>query len=151
MTKRIGITLMGLLFALSTAAVAQERVTGSRAAIEKLLTEYVQQLDTRSIDQDFQLKGVPRTDKAEATVVGTVTFVDGTDFLDDGTPFRIVEVRAKKPFDQFVYIACLGSSFNSSCGRLPAGRRVSFTSDILVIEDGESAGLALFVAKKLQS
>jgi hypothetical protein len=108
-------------------------------------------MDGGAMDQGPQLKAVPRTDKAEAIVIGSIVFVDSTDFLSDGTPFRIVVAHAKKPFDQDVFIACLGTAFNNSCGRLGLGRRASFTADILVVEDGDSAGLALFVVKKLVS
>lgn len=102
-------------------------------------------------EEGFPLKAVPRNDKAEASVIGTVRLVDSTDFLNDGTPFRIVAVEAKRPVTQNVFVVCLGSSFNSSCGRLITGRRVSFTSDLLIIDEGESAGLALLVVKKLQT
>lgn len=149
MTKRLCVMLVGVAFALSGVAGAQERPTHSGAAIEKALINYVRQMDDREADPGLPLKAVPRADKAEAVVVGAVVLVDGTNFLSDGTPFRIVAVHAKKPFDQDVFIACLGSSFNNSCGRLALGRRASFTADVLVVEDGESAGLALFVVKKL--
>jgi hypothetical protein len=149
MTKRLCVVLLATLFAFTAAANAQQRLTPSGAAIEKALENYARQMDGRIVEQDFQLKAVPRTDKAEASVIGSVVFVDATDFLSDGTPFRIIVVHANRAFNQDVFIACLGSAFNSSCGRLALGRRVSITSDILVIEDGESAGLALFVAKKL--
>jgi hypothetical protein len=149
MTKRLCVVLVAMLFAFTAAANAQQRLTPSGAAIEKALENYARQMDGRIVEQDFQLKAVPRTDKAEAAVIGSVVFVDATDFLSDGTPFRIIVVHANRAFNQDVFIACLGSAFNSSCGRLALGRRVSITSDILVIEDGESAGLALFVAKKL--
>ena len=152
MTKRLCVVLVAMLFAFTAAANAQQRLTRltpSGAAIERALENYARQMDGRIVEQDFQLKAVPRTDKAEASVIGSVVFVDATDFLSDGTPFRIIVVHANKAFNQDVFIACLGSAFNSSCGRLALGRRVSITSDILVIEDGESAGLALFVVKKL--
>jgi hypothetical protein len=149
MTKRLCVSLLGVLFALSGVAGAQERPTRSGAAIEKALVNYVRQMDEQTADQGPPLKAVPRADKAEAVIVGAVVLVDGTNFLSDGTPFRIVVIHAKKPFDQDVFVACLGSSFNNSCGRLALGRRASFTTDVLVIEDGDSAGLALFVVKKL--
>jgi hypothetical protein len=150
MIKRLCVTLVGMVLAFAGAA-AQQRLTGSSAAIEKALMEYVRQMDVRPADQGSQLKAVPRTDKADATVIGAVSLVDGTEFLSDGTPFRIVAVHAKKPFNQDVFVVCLGSSFNTSCGRLVEGRRASFTADVLVIEDGDSAGLALFVVKKLST
>ena len=149
MTKRLCVTLVGLLFAFAGAAGAQQRLTGSSAAIEKALMQYARQMDGQAADQGPQLKAVPRTDKADATIIGAVDFVDSTDFLSDGTPFRIVAVYAKKPFNQDVFVVCLGSALNNSCGRLLEGRRASFTTDVLVVEDGDSAGLALFVVKKL--
>ena len=152
MTKRLCVMLMGLLFALAAAAGAQQRLTGSSAAIEKALANYArQQRDDGTADPGFLLKAVPRTDKAEAAVIGAVDFVDSTNYLSDGTPFRIVVVFARKPFNQDVYVVCLGSAFNTTCGRLGLGRRASFTADILVVEDGDSAGLALFVVKRLQT
>jgi hypothetical protein len=148
MTKRLCVTLAGVLFALSAVAGAQERPTRS-SAIEKALINYVRNMDAQTADPGQPLKAVPRSDKAEAVVIGSIEFVDATDFLSDGTPFRIVAVHAKKPFDQDVFVVCLGSSFNSSCGRLSLGRRASFTTDVLVVEDGDSAGLALFVVKRM--
>lgn len=149
MTKRLCVVLVILLFAFAGAAGAQQRLTPSGAAIEKALENYARQMDRRVVETDVQLKAVPRTDKAEATVIGSIVFVDSTDFLSDGTPFRIVVVHSNKAFNQDVFIACLGTAFNNSCGRLGLGRRASFTADILVVEDGDNAGLALFVVKKL--
>ena len=149
MSKRLCVILLGVLLALSSAAVAQQRPAVSSGAVQKALENYLRLADVRPADPDLQLKSVSRTDKAEAVMIGTVDFVDSTSFLDDGTPFRIIAVYAKKPFDQDAFVVCLGSSWNSTCGRLVEGRRVSFTSDVLVIEDGDNAGLALFVVKKL--
>ncbi|HEX9940613.1 MAG TPA: hypothetical protein VGG03_01240 [Thermoanaerobaculia bacterium] len=153
MIKRLFVTLAlaGMLFAISGVAGAQERPARSSAAIQKALEQYMRQVDVERGDQAPQLKAVPRADKAEAAVIGRVTFVDGADFLDDGTPFRIVAVTPNKPFTQDVFVVCLGTGFTNSCGRLIEGRRASFTSDILVIDEGESAGLALFIVKKLQT
>ncbi len=148
---RVVLALAGALFVVSGTAFAQQRPSSSSPAIQKALQEYIRQAEGTRVDEGFPLKAVSRTDKAESTVIGTVAFVDGTDFLDDGTPFRIVVVESKRPVTQDVFIVCLGSSFNSSCGRLISGRRVSFTSDLLVVDEGESAGLALLVAKKLQT
>jgi hypothetical protein len=141
--------LAAILFAFAVAADAQQRPSG--AAIEKALADYVRQMDDPAEDQGPELKAVPRTDKAEATIIGAVDFVDATDFLDDGTPFRIVSVFARRPFDQDVLVVCLGSFLNTQCGRLAFGRRAQFTADVLVVEDGESAGLALLVVKKLKT
>jgi len=142
--------LLGVLFALSSVAMAQQRPDVSSPAVQKALENYLRLADARP-EPDAQLKVVSRTDKAEAVMIGSVDLVDDTNFLDDGTPFRIVAVYAKKPFDQDAFVVCLGSSWNSTCGRLIEGRRVSFTSDVLVIEDGDNAGLALFVVKKLST
>jgi hypothetical protein len=154
MAKKLCITLAlaVLLFAVSGTALAQEAATGSSAAIERMLDQYVRQMEENGPPEPGpQLKAVPRADKAEATVIGVVVLVDSTNFLSDGTPFRIVAVKANKPFTQNVFVVCLGSAFNTSCGHLGLGKRVSFTSDILVVDEGDSAGLALFVAKKLQT
>jgi len=151
MVKKLCIILAGLSVALAGAAGAQERLTGSSAAIEKALSMYAREMDGRTTDQDSQVKAVPRADKAEAAVIGAIAFVDSTHFLSDGTPFRIVAVHTSKPFGQDVFVVCLGSSFNSTCGRLGIGRRASFTADVLVVQSGSSAGLALFVVKRLQT
>jgi len=148
---RVTLVLAGLLFAVSGSSFAQQQPDGSSAAVQKALGDYVRQTDAGRMEAGFPTKAVPRTDKAEATVIGAVALVDGTNFLEDGTPFRIVAVRSKKPVSQDVFVVCLGSSFNSSCGRLPNGRRVSFTLDVLVIEDGDNAGLALLIVKKMQT
>lgn len=148
---RVALAFAGALLVLSGTAFAQQRPSSSSPALQKALQEYMSQAEKTRGDEGFPLKAVPRTDKAESTVIGTVVFVDGTDFLDDGTPFRIIVVESKRPLTQDVFIVCLGSSFNNSCGRLALNRRVSFTSDLLVVDEGESAGLALLVAKKLQT
>jgi hypothetical protein len=149
MSQRFCVTfaLVGLLF--TVAALAQEPPADARAAIAGALVQYLQERAVDDRAEDLQLKAVPRTDKAEASVIGKVSFVDATDFLADGTPFRIIAVTSNRPFTQDVLVVCLGSSFNASCGRLALGRRVSITSDILVIDDGDNAGLALFIVKKL--
>ncbi|HEX6899996.1 MAG TPA: hypothetical protein VF789_09800 [Thermoanaerobaculia bacterium] len=93
-------------------------------------------------------KAVPRTDKAEAVIIGTVEFVDSVDFLDDGTPFRFVDVEARRPFDQFIPVVCLGNSAVNTCGRLVEGRRVQFTGDLLIDDE---TGLALVIVKKVKT
>jgi hypothetical protein len=148
---RVTLAFAGALFILSGAVFAQQRPVSSSPAIQKALQEYVRLNEGARVEEGFPLKAVSRTDKAESTVIGTVSFVDGTDFLDDGTPFRIVVVHSNKPISQDVFVVCLGGSFNSSCGRLLSGKRVSFTSDLLIVDEGDSAGLALLIAKKLQT
>ena len=148
---RVALALAGALLILSGTAFAQQRPSSSSPGLQKALQEYMSQAREVREDEGFPLKAVSRTDKAEASVIGTVLLVDSTDFLDDGTPFRIVAVESKKPTTQNVFVVCLGSSFNTSCGRLITGRRASFTSDLLIIDEGESAGLALLVVKKLQT
>jgi hypothetical protein len=148
---RVALACAGALLVLSGTAFAQQRPSSSSPAIQKALQEYMSQAEETRGDEGFPLKAVSRTDKAESTVIGAVVFVDGTDFLDDGTPFRIVVVESKRPTTQDVYVVCLGSSFNNSCGRLGIGRRAQFTSDLLVVDEGESAGLALLIVKKLQT
>lgn len=149
--SRAALAFAGALLVLSGTAFAQQRPSSSSPGFQKALQEYVRQAEETRRDEAFPLKAVARTDKAESTVIGTVAFVGGTDFLDDGTPFRIVVVESRKPVTQDVFIVCLGSSLNNTCGRLIAGRRVSFTSDLLIVDEGESAGLALLVAKKVQT
>src|SRR5918999_1483762 len=141
MIKRLCVVAAAALLAFAVAAEAQQRPTS--AAIEKALENYVRQMDVQAEDQGPQLKAVPRTDKAESTVIGEVDLVDATDFLDDGTPFRIVAVFTNRPFSQDIFVVCLGSALNTQCGRLALGRRAQFTADVLVVEEGESAGLAL--------
>lgn len=148
---RVTLAFAGALLILSGAVFAQQRPAGSSPSIQKALQEYVRQSQGARVEEGSPLKAVSRTDKAEASVIGTVALVDGTDFLDDGTPFRIVVVRSNRPISQNVFVVCLGSSATSTCGRLIEGRRVSFTSDLLIVDEGESAGLALLVAKKVQS
>lgn len=95
-------------------------------------------------------KKVPRTDKAEAQVIGTVLEVDDLHFTSDGTPFLIVALSQNRPVSQFILVVCVGSSAASTCGHLSTGRRAYFTTDLLVIQDGDSAGFPLLVAKRLQ-
>jgi hypothetical protein len=148
---RVVLAFAGALLVLSGTAFTQQWPSSSSPGLQKALQEYMRQAENARGEEGFPLKAVPRTDKAEASVIGTVKLVDSTDFLSDGTPFRIVAVESKRPVTQNVFVVCLGSSFNTSCGRLIAGRRVSFTSDLLIVDEGESAGLALLVVKKLQT
>jgi len=147
----VACALVGLLLTIAGSALAQEPPAGSSAVIARALEQYLQEGGIEERGEDLQLKAVPRADKAEAAVIGGVSFVDATDFLSDGTPFRIIAVTSNRPFTQEVLVVCLGASFNASCGRLALGKRVSITSDILVIDSGDNAGLALFIVKKLQT
>jgi len=99
---------------------------------------------------DSEDRRVPAADRADAFVTGKVLVVGDLDFLSDGTPFRIVAVQDRKPILQNVFMTCLGPGFSTACGRLVPGRRVSFNSWILVLQDGDSAGLALLVATRVQ-
>lgn len=151
MSKKIVTTLALALFMFAGVASAQD-TAASKDALNKALESFAQKVkaELRSSEGPI-LKAVPRTDKAEATFIGTIALVDDTDFLDDGTPFRIVAIDANRPVEQFHFIFCLGSSFNNSCGRLIEGRRIQFTADVLTLEEGNEAGLALFVAKKIKT
>ena len=148
MTKRFLAlsTLAVSLFTASAALAADPRAT-SGAAIEKALQEYMRPGEMQKIDAN----AVPRTDKAEATVIGKIVVIDDVDFLDDGTPYRFVILEPKRPFTQDVYLVCLGSSAANACGRLIEGRRVQFTADLVVADEGESTGLALLVVKKIRT
>ena len=137
--------ICGLLMGSSAAQAAPDA-----EAVKAALSAYLAAAEPAA-GEGPMTKAVPRTDKAESTVIGRVALVDATDFLADGTPFRIVAVNSRKPIDQFIYVVCLGSAFNTSCGRLPQGRRVQFVSDLLIVEEGESAGLALLIVKKQQT
>jgi hypothetical protein len=95
-------------------------------------------------------KAVPRTDKAEAQVIGAVLEVDSLNFTSDGTPFRIIALTQNRPVSQFILVVCLGSSSATTCGRLALGKRVYFTTDLVVVQDGDYAGFPLLVAKRLQ-
>jgi hypothetical protein len=95
-------------------------------------------------------KAVPRTDKAEAQVIGAVLEVDDLNFTSDGTPFRIIALSQNRPVSQFILVVCLGSSSASTCGRLALNKRVYFTTDLLVVQDGDYAGFPLLIAKRLQ-
>ena len=154
--KQFRVTLALAGIALSSTAFTQQRPDISRSAVQKAMADYAQetvarQTEAASVEEGFPTKAVSRTDKAESVVIGTVSLVGGTDFLDDGTPFRIVAVRSQKPISQNVFVVCIGSSLNTSCGRLTNGKRASFTSDVIVIDEGDEAGLALLFVKKLQT
>jgi hypothetical protein len=151
MSKKIFTTLALALFVFAGVAGAQD-AAASKDALTKALEGYAQKVKAELRSGEGAVpKAVPRQDKAEATFIGTVALVDDTDFLDDGTPFRLVAIDANRPVEQFHFIFCLGNSFVNSCGRLIEGRRVQFTSDVLTLEDGDEAGLALFVAKKIKT
>lgn len=144
---RKGILMLAVVAGLLTTAGAVQAQQNGHAgkALSHALDVYVQHASPQ-LDVDLQ-KSVSRTDKAEAVVIGSVALVDSIHFLDSGTPFRIVLVSSNKPLSQLVPIICLGSSSVVTCGRLGTGRRVSFTGDLLLDDDG----LALIVAKKLQT
>lgn len=151
MSKKIFPTLALALFVFAGVASAQEAAS-SRDALAKALEGYAAKIKAELRSGEGAVpKAVPRTDKAEATFIGTLALIDDTDFLDDGTPFRLVAIDASRPVDQFHFIFCLGSSSVNSCGRLREGRRVQFTADVLTVEDGDNAGLALFVAKRIKT
>ena len=132
-------------------AAAQAAPAPDRDAVAAALSAYLASAEAAPAEGEAPTKAVPRTDKAESVVIGRTVLVDATEFLDDGTPFRIVAVNSRKPFDQNVFVVCLGSAFNTACGRLRLGGRVQFTSDLLIVEEGESAGLALLVVKKIKT
>lgn len=152
MSKKLFATL-ALAGALMTVSAANAQGPASaREGLMKSMERYAAQVKPGLRAEDGPAdKAVPRTDKAEATFIGVIELVDGVDFLDDGTPFRIVAISARRPVDQFHFIVCLGTSAVNTCGRLLEGRRVQFTADVLTVEDGDSAGLALFVAKKVKT
>lgn len=151
MSKRLFSTLAIAGALLATSAVHAEQPLSSRDTTTKAVKLYAAQVKAGLRAEESINKAVPRTDKAEAVFIGFVDFIDGVDFLDDGTPFRIVVVDSNRPFAQFHNIICLGTSAVNTCGRLREGRRVQFTADVLTIEDGAEAGLALFVAKKVKT
>lgn len=152
MSKKLFATLAlaGALLTVS-AANAQEPVS-ARDGLVKAVERYAAQVKPSLRAEDGPAnKAVPRTDKAEAVFIGVTELVDSVDFLDDGTPFRIVALSARRPIDQFHFVICLGTSAVNTCGRLREGRRVQFTADVLTIEEGDDAGLALFVAKRVKT
>lgn len=151
MSKKLFATLALAGALLTVSAVNAQEPVSAREGLVKAVKQYAAQVKAGLRADETVTKAVPRTDKAEAVFIGYVDFVDGVDFLDDGTPFRIVVVDSNRPFAQFHNIICLGSSAVNTCGRLREGRRVQFTSDVLTIEDGADAGLALFVAKKVKT
>ena len=132
-------------------AAAQASPAPQRDAIAATLSAYLAAAEAAPSEGEAPAKAVPRTDKAESVVIGRTVLIGGTDFLDDGTPFRIVAVNSRKPFDQDVFVVCLGSASNTACGRLRTGGRVQFTSDLVILEEGESAGLALLIVKKIKT
>lgn len=137
---------------LCAGAVQAQSPASSRETLSKALEQFAAKAKPAlQAEQGPAGKAVSRTDKAEATFIGRIELVDSIDFLDDGTPFRIVVVDANRPIEQFHYIVCLGSSAASTCGRLIEGRRIQFTADVLTIDEGESAGLALFIGKKIKT
>ncbi|RPH56702.1 hypothetical protein EHM82_02825 [bacterium] len=151
MSKKIFTTLALALFVFAGVASSQD-AAGSQNALVKALEDYAAQVKAGLPSGEGAVpKAVPRLDKAEAVFIGRLELVDDIDFLDDGTPFRIVAIRARRPVDQFHFIFCLGSAFTNSCGRLREGRRVQFTADILTLDEGDEAGLALFVAKRIKT
>lgn len=132
-------------------AAAQAAPAPDRDAVAAALSAYLASAEAAPAEGEAPAKAVPRTDKAESVVIGRTVLVDATEFLDDGTPFRIVAVNSRRPFDQNIFVVCLGSALNTACGRLRLGGRVQFTSDLVIVEEGESAGLALLIVKKIKT
>lgn len=151
MSKRSLVMLFAVVALLATSGAVLAQPQSRVDSLSNALKQYARQGgDLGLSDQGPLSKAVPRTDKAEAVVTGVLTFVDGVDFLDDGTPFRIIAVESRRPLTQEVLIFCLGTSAVNTCGRLPFRRRVQVTSDLLALED-EDAGLFLLIAKKIQT
>jgi hypothetical protein len=151
MSKRLFSTLAIAGALLATSAIQAQQPLPSRDAATKAVKLYAAQVKTSLRAEESITKAVPRLDKAEAVFIGRIELVDSVDFLDDGTPFRIVAIDSRRPSAQFHFVFCLGTSAVNTCGRLREGRRVQFTADVLTIEEGDEAGLALFVAKKVKT
>lgn len=151
MSKKLFSTLAVAGALLATSAIHAQQPLSARDSATQAVKLYASQVKAGLRAEESITKAVPRTDKAEAVFIGTVELVDAVDFLDDGTPFRIVAVDSRRPTAQFHFIFCLGNSAVNTCGRLIEGRRVQFTADVLTLEEGDEAGLALFVAKKIKT
>lgn len=151
MSKKLFSTLAIAGALLATSAIHAQQPLSARDSATKAVKLYAAQVKVGLRAEESITKAVPRTDKAEATFIGYVELVDSVDFLDDGTPFRIVAVDANRPTPQFHFVFCLGNSAVNTCGRLIEGRRVQFTADVLTLEEGDEAGLAIFVAKKVKT
>lgn len=148
-TMRKALLLLSLLI-LGAGASRAASVHVVDPALYGLVDRYAEAIGEQPIALGPLEKKVPKVDKAEGQIIGTVLEVDSLLFTSDGTPFRIVALRQNKPVSQFILIVCLGSSASSTCGALPVGKRVQFTTDLLVVQDGDNAGFPLLIAKRLQ-
>ena len=135
----------GLLVAVASAGAADP----DRASVAAALSEYLAATEPQPSDEPAA-KAVPRTDKAEATIIGSIDWITESGVLDDGTPWRLVVVQSRKPFTQFHWVACVGAKLNAACGQLRGGR-VQFTADLVSVQDGEDTGLVVLVARKVKS
>lgn len=151
MSKKLFSTLAIAGALLATSAIHAQQPMSSRDSATKAVKLYAAKVKAGLHAEESITKAVSRTDKSEAVFIGTVDFVDSVDFLDDGTPFRIVAIDSRRPVLQFHFVFCLGNSAVNTCGRLIEGRRVQFTSDVLTLDEGDEAGLAIFVAKKVKT
>ena len=136
-----------MILAASASYAASAHVIDPR--IHDAVNRYAQSVGEQPIAVGPLEKKVPKVDKAEATIIGSVLEVDSLDFTSDGTPFRIIALNQNKPVSQFILVVCMGSSSASTCGNLPLGKRVQFTADLLVVQDGDFAGFPLLIAKRL--
>jgi hypothetical protein len=57
--------------------------------------------------------------------------VEPVTFLSDGTPVRFVGLNVKKPLQQQVITACIGSTNAFVACSLPLGKRVEFTNWVI--------------------
>ena len=145
----MGKIVWGMICGLLLGAVSAGAAELDRAGVVAALTAYRAAAEPAE-SEGPPTKAVPRIDKAEATIIGSIDFISESDVLDDGTPWRIVIVESRRPFAQYHTVACVGAVANAACGRLLGGR-VQFTADLVSIQDGDDAGLVLLVSKKIKT
>ena len=142
-------TILGVLGGLALGVASAGAAEVDRAGVVAALQAYLASAEPAP-SHEPSAKAVPRTDKAEATIIGSIDFISESDLLDDGTPWRLVVVQSRKPFAQYHYVACVGAAANTACGRLRGGR-VQFTADLVSVQDGEDAGFVLLISKKIKT
>jgi hypothetical protein len=80
----------------------------------------------------FDKKGtpVPRKDATTLSITGTISDVLGFDYLDDGTPFALIQVTPHFPATQDILVGCIGNAAYT-CYKAHIGKRAKLDGTIL--------------------
>ena len=95
-------------------------------------------------------KAISRKDLTDASITGPVVAVGDLNFLDDGTPFRVLILETRTWLHQLVPLVCV-DNLATSCGALHVNQRIATTNNIFAFQDGEFEALSLFYVRVLRT